>query len=91
MNNNKEQPSRVVPDNALTSESDLHLVITEAGIVVTMTGTNFLVQYRRVKGTPWLTVSHVRDDANAGMKTAEFLTWAWRAANDEARALGWII
>jgi riboflavin biosynthesis pyrimidine reductase len=87
----EEQPFRVVPDNALTSEGDLHLVITEAGIVATMTGTNFLVQYRKVKGTPGLIVSHVRDDANASMKKAEFLAWAWRAANDEARALGWII
>ena len=84
------QPSRVVADSALTSESDLNLVITEAGIVATMTGTNFLVEHRKVKDTLADSLT-LRDDANASMKKAEFLAWAWRAANDEARALGWII
>jgi hypothetical protein len=87
----KERPSSVMLDDSLTSEGDLHLVITEGCILATMTGTNFLVQYRKVKGTPGLTISHVRDDANASIKKAEFLAWAWRAANEEARALGWII
>jgi hypothetical protein len=87
----KGRPSSVVPNNSLMSEGDLHLVITEGYITATMTGTNFLVQYRRVKGTPWLVVSQMRDDAGASMKKAEFLAWAWRATNEEARALGWII
>jgi hypothetical protein len=89
MNNDKEQPSRVVPENALTSEGDLHLVITESCIVATMTGTDFLVEYRKVKRTPRLVVSQMRGGAST--KKAEFLAWAWRAANEEARALGWII
>lgn len=87
----KKRPSSVVPDNSLMSEGDLHLVITESCIVATMTGTNFLVEYRKVKGTPRLVVSQMRDEAGASMKKAEFLAWAWRAANEEARALGWII
>jgi hypothetical protein len=87
----RRRPSSVTPDDSLTSEGDLHLVITEGCILATMTGTNFLVQYRKVKGTPRLTISIVRDDANASMKKAEFLAWAWRAANQEAQALGWII
>jgi hypothetical protein len=91
VSNDREHPLPAVVDNALTSEGDLHLVITEASIVATMTGTKFFVEYRKVKGTRWLTVSRVRDDVSASMKRAEFLAWAWRAANDEARALGWII
>jgi len=87
----KERPSSVVPDNSLMSEGDLHLVITESCIVATMTGTNFLVEYRKVKGTPRLVASQMRNEAGASMKKAEFLAWAWRAANEEARALGWII
>lgn len=75
----------------MTSQGNLHLVITERSIIVTVTGTNFLVAYRKVDGKTWLAVSHLQDDPNANMKQAEFLTQAWSAANDEARALGWIV
>lgn len=77
--------------NSWTSEGDLHLVLTEGCIVAAMTGTNFLLEYRKVKGMPRLVVSKMRDDAGPSIKKTEFLAWAWYTANEEARALGWII
>jgi hypothetical protein len=86
----EEEFARDLPDDALTSDGELHLVVTTGGIVVTMPGTDFVVGYRKVKETPGLTVSHLHDDPDASIKQAEFLARAWSAANDRARELGWI-
>jgi hypothetical protein len=85
-----DQRQRGEEKDALSGEGDLHLVITEAGIEVTMIGTNFSVAYRREKKTPWLKVTAVQDDPEVNMKKAAFLAQAWGAASAEAYALGWM-
>ena len=76
---------------AKNETGDLHLVVASDGIVVTMPRTDFLVIYTKPENTPWLMVTKLKDDQTASLKLAEFLARAWIAANDKARALGWIV
>jgi hypothetical protein len=62
MNNDGKQRARDLPDDALISDGGLHLVVVTGGIVITMPGTDFLVAYRMVKGTPGLVVAKVHGD-----------------------------
>jgi hypothetical protein len=71
---------------------NLHVEVQGGEIIVTMPETSFRVAYRRVQETPWFIASdHVRDDPDAPITRAEFLTRAWKGANDKARELGWIV
>jgi hypothetical protein len=63
-------------------------------IVVSLPGTSYVVTYYRATAFPQqlLTKSHSgREDQDAPMTQAEFHTRAWKAANDKARKLGWIV
>ena len=63
-------------------------------IVVTLPGTSYVVTYYRAAAFPQqlLTKSHSgREDQDAPMTQAEFHARAWKAANDKARKLGWIV
>ena len=63
-------------------------------IVVTLAGTSCVVTYYRAAAFPrqLLTKSHSgREDQDAPMTQAEFHARAWKAANDKARELGWIV
>jgi hypothetical protein len=91
MSSEERQRSREFGDDKLTSEGNLHVVINKAGIVVTMTSTEFLVAYAKLDRPPWLSVSELRDDANANISQIEFVSCAWSAAIDEAGALGSIV
>ena len=61
-------------------------------IVVTLPGTSY-VDYRATAfPQQLLTKSHSgREDQGAPMTQAEFHARAWKAANDKARELGWIV
>jgi hypothetical protein len=62
-------------------------------IVVTLSGTSYVVTYYRAAAFPQqlLTRSHSgRDDEGAPMTQAEFHSRAWKAARHKARELGWI-
>ena len=75
----------------MADSSDLHVELDGLNIIVTMSGTSFRVAYR-TEGDAWLVVSHrFRDDADAPITRVEFLVRAWKAANDKARELGWIV
>ena len=63
-------------------------------IVVSLPGTSYVVTYYRARAFPQqlLTKSHSgREDQDAAMTQAEFHARAWKAANDKARELGWIV
>ena len=62
-------------------------------IIVTLPGTNYTVTYYKPANSPQLLGKDfpMKDDNRAPMTQAEFLRLAWRAANDKARELGWIV
>jgi hypothetical protein len=61
-------------------------------IVVTLPGTSFRAAYFKSSDNPWLMQSnYMADDAEAPISRTEFHALAWRAANEKARELGWIV
>ena len=59
-------------------------------IVVTMPGTSFRASYYKNPDAPGLKQSPATsDDKSAAIK--EFEALAWKAANEKARKLGWIV
>jgi len=77
----------------MESNNDLPvLVVLEADtIVVTLPWTCYSVSYRKVRDTPWLVASDIRDDPDSPISKYTFRARAWTAANDKARELGWIV
>ena len=76
----------------MTDSSDLHVEVQGNKIIVAMAGTTFRVSYCKLGREPGLTASdYMRDDHEEPVSRAEFLTLAWKAANDKARELGWIV
>jgi hypothetical protein len=69
----------------------LHIEVEDDGIVVTLPGTSLRVIYRKASQYPGLVAFDFRGDKHAGVPLANFLARAWRAANDKARELGWIV
>ena len=67
--------------------------VTEHKLVVTMPGTNFIVRYERSKDALGLVATYFRGRKGQDAKVTlpAFLAAAWRAANDKARELGWIV
>ena len=63
-------------------------------IVVTLSGTSYVVTYYRAAAFPQqlLTKSHSgREDEGAPITQAEFHSRAWKVARHKARELGWIV
>ena len=62
-------------------------------IIVTLAGTGYSVTYFRRRGSRGLFAKHIadKDDPRVPMTGGEFLAKAWKAANDKARELGWIV
>jgi hypothetical protein len=76
----------------MTDSHDLHIEVQGNKITVAMAGARFRVSYRKLEREPGLTASdYMRDDQEEPLSRSEFLTRAWKAANDKARELGWII
>lgn len=69
----------------------LHIAVEGDVIIVTLPGTTFRVHYSKPKKAPQLVAFGVHGDKNAGVSQVDFLTRAWRVANDKARELGWIV
>ncbi|HBH42576.1 MAG TPA: hypothetical protein DDW26_11900 [Rhizobiales bacterium] len=71
------------------------LVIDVLGgnIRVTLAGSNYAVTYHKPRSSPQLLAKSlpVNEDRHASMTQGEFLALAWRAANDKARELGWVV
>ena len=62
-------------------------------IVVSLPGSSYSVMYYKPSNSPQLLAKRIsdRDDPRVAMRLSEFLAAAWRAANDKARELGWIV
>jgi hypothetical protein len=58
--------------------------------VITMPGTSYQVTFRKLAECPGLSASHTMQEDPAPIIRSEFLTRAWKLANDKARELGWI-
>ncbi len=68
----------------------LRVQVVDDELIVTLLGS---VTYYKPEGSPQLLAKNIadRDDLRIPMGAAEFLVKAWRAANDKARELGWIV
>jgi hypothetical protein len=61
-------------------------------IVVTLPGTSFRASYHKNPDAPGITQSPaVTDDNSAAITRKEFEALAWKAANEKAKKLGWIV
>ena len=75
------------------SAGNLHVEMQDGDIVVTLPYTRYTVTYYKAAKSPQLLAKRfpAKDDPRAPMTHAEFLARAWKAANDKARELGWIV
>jgi len=75
-----------------SSEFTLRVQVVDDKLVVTLPGSIYSVTYYKLDDSPGLLAKEISytDDLRIPMTAAEFLAQAWRAANDKARALGWI-
>ena len=77
----------------MTDGGSLHIEVVDGEIVVTLPFTSYTVTYYKPARSPQLLAKRIasRDDPGSAMTLSEFLARAWRAANDKARELGWIV
>jgi hypothetical protein len=71
----------------------LNVQAVDDEIVITLLGTEYSVTYYKPGNSRGLLAKRIadKDDPRIQMTVAEFLTKAWKAANDKARELGWIV
>ena len=71
----------------------LDIEVVDGEIVVTAPFTSYTVTYYKPAKSPQLLAKRIasRDDPTSAMTLSEFLARAWKAANDKARELGWIV
>jgi hypothetical protein len=61
-------------------------------IIVTLPGTSFRATYYKDPDAPGLKQSPaISDDKSAAITHKEFEALAWKAANEKARELGWMV
>jgi hypothetical protein len=72
---------------------DLRVEVQDGEIVVTLPPTHYTVTYYKPSNSPQLRAKRFpgKDDPRARFTHAEFLSRAWKLANDKARELGWIV
>jgi hypothetical protein len=79
----------------MVSKFDPKLGVLVSGnqIVVVLTGSIYTVTYYKQRGSHGLLAKDIanKDDPRVPMTAAEFLAKAWKAANEKARELGWIV
>jgi hypothetical protein len=81
-------------EDAMTSfDPKLHMQVVDDEIIVTLLGTVYSVTYYRPENSPGLLAKRIsgKDDPRVPMGVSEFLSKAWKIANDKARELGWIV
>jgi hypothetical protein len=71
----------------------LQVDVQDGEIIVTLPGTSYAVTYYKPQSSPQLLAKRIPDknDLRTWMSLSEFLVQAWRAADDKARELGWIV
>jgi hypothetical protein len=75
------------------ARGSLHIEVCDDEIIVILPGTSYTVTYYKPPKSPQLLAKRIanHDDPTSPMSLSEFLAHAWRAANDKARELRWIV
>ena len=73
--------------------ANLHVAVWDDELVVSLPQSSYSVTYYKPPNSPGLLAKNIshRDDPHIEIKLSEFLAEAWRAANDKAHELGWIV
>ena len=76
-----------------TFEPRFSLHVAGNEMLVTLQGTSYAVTYFKRRGSPALFAKDIvhKDDPRIPMTSAEFLTGAWKLANDKARRIWCIV
>jgi hypothetical protein len=71
----------------------LGVLVSGNEIVVVLTGSIYTVTYFMQRSSRGLLAKNIanKDDHRIPMTAGEFLTKAWKAANEKAKELGWIM
>jgi hypothetical protein len=69
--------------------ANLRVEVQGSYILVAMRDTCFRAKYRE-QDAPWLAIDEWVEDSDAPITLREFRSLAWEAANEKARALGWV-
>ena len=77
----------------MTAFDALVVDVLGGNIRVSLAGSNYAVTYHKPCNSPQLLAKSLptNEDRHASMTQGEFLALAWRAANDKARELGWVV
>ena len=70
----------------------LRVAVQGSEMVVTASDTDYVMTYYKPANSPELLARSFprKEDRRVSMTLADFLTAAWKLANDKARELGWI-
>ena len=76
----------------MTANDKLYVEMLHDEIIITLPGTSYSVTYFKRANSLQLLARNISqiDDLRAPMTLSDFLSRAWRVANDKARELGWI-
>ena len=76
----------------LTTIPVLRVSVKGSEIVVTASDSDYVMTYHKPANSPQLLAKSFprKEDRRVSMTLADFLTAAWKLANDRARELGWI-
>jgi hypothetical protein len=71
----------------------LRIDVVDDEIIVSLPGTSYSVTYFKRPNSHQLLARNISqvDDFRTPLKLSDFLSRAWRVANDKARELGWIV
>ncbi len=71
----------------------LRIDIVDDEIIVSLPGTSYSVTYFMHANSPQLLAKNIpmTEDSRIPLTLSDFLSRAWRIANDKARELGWIV
>ena len=84
-------PSKRPPPRPTTSPA-LRVAVQGSEIVVTASDSDYVITYHKPANSPQLLARSFprKEDRRVSMTLADFLTSAYKLANDKARELGWI-
>jgi len=90
-------PERLTPQRSRSWRdhliAGLHVTVLGDELAVSLPRSSYSVAYYKPPHSPGLLAKNIphRDDPQSEIRLSEFLAEAWRAANDKARELGWIV
>ena len=72
---------------------ELQVEVVDDEIIISLPLSRYSVTYYKPESSPGLLAKRIadKDDPHVAMRVSEFLADAWKAANDRARELGWIV